>query len=236
MLNANEVGFANTSKEKKPDAPALDAGTYPARLVKVVGVGLHAQDPYQGQEKKPAQFIRLTYQLDDEFMPNYDKDTNTYEEGTEDVTQPRWFDERIPFYNLAADQAKSTARYNTFDADHVHKGAWDKLLGEPVGVVLSKSEGTGKNSGRTFNNITGTTPMSAKAISRMTEMVNPQKQLAFDASSTDVQAFESLVFFVQDDIKAALDFAGTPLSKVIDGDVPKPTESGFEAEGNDEPW
>src|SRR3546814_6949836 len=55
-LGLNAKNAAGAARNYEP----LPAGTYPARLVQVVDLGLQPQRPYQGQEKSPAQEIMQT--------------------------------------------------------------------------------------------------------------------------------------------------------------------------------
>ena len=85
----------------------LEPGTYPARLVQVVDLGVQAQRPYQGKEKDPVQEILLTYEFVDEFLKD--------EDGNEETDKPRWLSESMPLFNLSSERAKSTLRYNALD-------------------------------------------------------------------------------------------------------------------------
>ena len=64
-LNANKLPKAGSGGMKTQDA--IDAGTYPARVVSILDLGLQPQRPYQGQDKPPKHEIRATYELVDEF-------------------------------------------------------------------------------------------------------------------------------------------------------------------------
>ena len=98
-FNANKVA---TGGSKFTPAAPVEVGTYPARLVQLIDLGVQPRKPYQGQEKDPIQMIWVTYELTNEFMKD--------ESGNDIEDKPRWISESFPFYNLRADRAKSTAR------------------------------------------------------------------------------------------------------------------------------
>ncbi len=221
-LNANKMGSGFDQKDRV-DPPELEAGVYPGYIVKIVELGLHPQDPYEGVEKPPAQKILITYQLDDEFMLN--------EDGEEDETQPRWISEEIPFHPLTSDMAKSTKYYKVLDPEGDQGGSWVGLIGTPVGVTLTKTEGKGKHVGRTFNNAKGLSPLTPKVKARLNGFVNPEKGLYFDRDEASVEAFNSLPEYIQDKIKSALDFPASPLKKALKG-----SDTTTEEESNDEVW
>ena len=75
-LNASKVPSGGGAK-----FDPLDPGTYPARLVQVVDLGLQPQKPYNGKEKPPVHMIHTTYEFVDEFMLD--------DEGQPDETKPR---------------------------------------------------------------------------------------------------------------------------------------------------
>ena len=90
--------------------PNMEAGTYPTRIVIVADLGLQAQRPFSGSDQKePRREVLLTYEFTDEFQKDDD--------GEDIADKPRWLTETFPLYNLGADRAKSTKRYNALDPD-----------------------------------------------------------------------------------------------------------------------
>lgn len=199
-LNAKKVEGGGGFKQ-----PVLDAGTYPARLVQVLGLGTQKQRPYQGQEKDPVMEISTSYELLDEFIVD--------EEGNVDETKPRWLSETMPFHNLEADRAKSTKRYYAMDADDEHDGDWKKLLGSPVMITITKTEGKNKNAGKFFNNIAGVSAMRPKEAAKAEELKNEPR--LFDFYDPDIDVFMSLPKWLQDKMKEATDFEGSDLEDAI---------------------
>ena len=80
-LKANEVPSNGTRQEP------IEPGSYPARLVQVIDLGLQPQE-YLGEEKAPKIEITTTYELSDEFMKD--------EEGNDIEDKPRWVSETFP--------------------------------------------------------------------------------------------------------------------------------------------
>lgn len=202
-LNANDKKYE--SENKRVEQPPLEVGTYLARLVQLIGLGLQKQE-YNGEAKDPKNEIRTVYELVDEFCVD--------EEGNELEDKPRWLGEDFTMNSLRVDKAKSTQRYLAFDPGIDMEGDWTMLIGAPVGLTVKNNEGKGKNAGRIFNNVGSLTPMREKEANKLPELVNPS--LIFDFYNPDVEVFLSLPNFVQDKIKSALNFEGSPLEKLLE--------------------
>lgn len=188
----------NATKQEKGGSnrivqPALEAGGYPVRLVQVIDMGHRDMKPYKGVVKGKARHLRVVYEMVDEFI--VDGDGNTVED------KPRWKDETFPFYNLDADLATSTKRYNALDPAGQHKGDWEKLLGAPALLTLSHTKGRGDNSDKIYNNIEGLTTIRKKEADKLPKLVNEPK--FFDTESPNWKVFLSLPDWLQDEIKKA---------------------------------
>lgn len=222
-LNAKKVVMTGGDK-KFAEQEVLEAGTYPARVVSIIDLGLQPQRPYQGQEKPPKQEIKITYELLDEFILD--------EEGNEIEDKPRWVSEDIPFNNLEVDLAKSTKRYNALDPDMELDGDFTQLLGLPCLVTLNVTDGRGKNVGRQFNNVTTISQMRAKDVKKAAPLVNDAK--FFSCSDPDIDIFRSLPEFQQNKIKDNLEFNGSILQTLLEGgkqEEPKPKQDVSTDEG-----
>lgn len=207
MLNAKNIPTSGNGGGDRPDP--LESGTYPARLVQVILLGTQAQRPYKGQDKPPALELYLTYEFLDEFMKD--------EEGNDIEDKPRWLSERVPFYNLEIERAKSTKRYYALDPTGKYDGDWSKLLGAPVMVTVITAEGKGKNTGKVFNNIASTSAMREREAAKAPDLINPPK--VFDFYEPDMEVFNSLPDWLKEVIKEAVDFGGSALEIAIqDGD------------------
>lgn len=196
MINGNKVPSKGGNFERPP---ALENGTYPARLVQVVGVGLQEQEPYQGVEKDPAYELILTYELVDEFL--LDEDGNDIED------KPRWVGETIPLHSLDADLAKSTKRYYALDPNGEAEGDWSKLVGKPCMIQLVKK--TSKRTGRDYNNVTGLSAVREKDAKKMPTLVNPS--LVFDCDDPDFDVWEKLPDWIKKKIQAGLEYEEGPI-------------------------
>ncbi len=200
-LNAKKVG-GNGGGNKVPQAN-IEPGTYPARLVQILDLGLQAQRPYQGKDKPPAQEIMLTYELVDTFMLD--------ENGEELTDKPRWISETLPFYGLFADKAKSTQRYNAIDPTGEFDGDFTKAIGQPINVtVVNNAVGD-----KVYDNIATISAMRPRDADKCPELVNPSK--LFDLDNPDLEVFNSLPEWLRDKIKANLNFKGSALEQLLGG-------------------
>lgn len=212
MLNANEVGGGPLKKE------LLEAGVYPGRLVQVIDLGMQEQRDWQGEKKGPKYELMTTYEFSDEFMK--DEDDNDL------LDKPRWLSETMPFFNLGAEKAKSTLRYNALDPNGDKKGDWSELLGTPCNITVIVNAGKGKNTGKFYENIAGISPMRAKDVEKCPALVNPTKLL--DLSAPDLAVFKALPEWIRDKIKGNLEFGGSPLAELL-GNPEVPTSKEVEA-------
>lgn len=203
-LNANKVPHTGGSKVTQP---TLEPGGYPGRLVQVIDLGLQPQPPYQGQEKPPAYKINLTYELSDEFCVD--------EEGNEEEDRPRWISEMIPVYPLDSDKAKSTQRYLSMDPNQEHDGDFSLLLSSPVTINLVNNP----KGEKVYTNVASLSPMRAKDAAKVPELVN--EPVMFSLEEPDLDVFNNLPDFLKEIIKGNLEFAGSPLQKLLNGEEPE---------------
>ena len=201
-LNAKTAEGSGGSNRPDP----LEPGAYPTRLVQLVDCGLQAQRPYQGQEKPPCREIMFTYEFLDEFLKD--------EDGQEMPDKPRWLSEFVPLHNLNSEKAKSTLRYKALDPTLEHDGDFAALVGTPVNVMVVQNPGKGQHAGKIFENISGTTAMRDKDKAKAPELVN--EPVVFDLDDPDIAVFLNLPKFVQDKVKANLEFSGSTLEKLVD--------------------
>lgn len=214
-LKARNIKSAGKKKDR---APALEPGTYPARLVGVLDLGLQPQRPYKGQEKPPAHMLNLTYELADEFLPG--------EDGEDDESKPRWVSEELPFYGLDVDKAYSTQRYLSMDPEEELEGDWEQLVGRPLMVTVVNN--TGKND-IVYENVAGTSKMTSKKASKAPELVNEPRVFTLD--DPDMEVFNGLPDFLKEKIKGNLEFKGSDLEAALGGG-----SDDSEDEGDDDEW
>ena len=213
-LNAKTAPGGGGNRNFEP----MDPGTYPARLVQVVDVGLQNQRPFNGQEKTPAREIMFTYEFVDEFMLD--------EDGQELQDKPRWLSEFIALYNLDNERAKSTARYKALDPTLSADGDFAQLVDTAINVTIVQNPGKGKNAGKIFENIAGTSTMREKDARRCPELKN--ETVVFDLDEPDLKVFLGLPRFVQDKIKANLEFAGSKLEGLLEANAGGPGKKATE--------
>lgn len=184
--------------------PVMEAGTYPARVVQIVDLGLQAQSPFQGKEKEPAYSIAITYEFVDEFLVD--------EEGNEVKDKPRWLTETMPLYSLGAERAKSTKRYNALDPEGVFEGDFTQLINMPcmVTVVHNPSK---KNPDRPYENIGSVEAMRKKDQDRCAELINDP--VVFDLDEPNLEAFNKLPKWIQEKVKNNLEYEGSALQALL---------------------
>lgn len=218
-LNAKKAPSSAAGAKIEP----LEAGSYPARVVQIIDLGLQEQRPYLGQPKPPANEIRLVYELTDEFLQD--------EDGNDQEDKPRWLSEDLPLRNLAAEKAKSTQRYMALDPKLDFDGDFTELLEVPCNVTVVQNPGKGANVGKVYNNIAGISTMRAKDAQRLPALVN--KPVVFELETPDMEVFDALPDWLQDKIKGNLEFNGSALQKALGGE---PTAGADEGDNNDEEW
>jgi len=227
-LNGKKVAFGGGNKG--PQQAAIEGGTYPARVVQVLDLGLQPQRPYQGEEKPPAHEIMITYEFLDEFC--LDDDGNELED------KPRWLSETMPLRSLQSDLAKSTKRYNALDPNDDLDGDFLGLVNIPCMVTITATpdkKGKKDDNGNTkvYNNISVVSTMRPKEAAKAPELVNPSK--TFELEEPDVEVLGSLPPWLQDKIKDNLEFAGSNLEAALNGGkVEKPKEEPKTEEAEDD--
>ena len=199
-LNASTVKSTGTKKDYAP----LDIGNYLARLVQVIDLGLQTQRPYNGQEKPPVHEVMLTYELGTEFLQ--DDDGNDMED------KPRWISESIPLHNLTQDLAKSTKRIKAIDPKLEFGGDLEQMVSMPCTVTVTHNPNK-KDPSKVYVNVGNVTP-PMKGIP-VPELVNPAK--VFNLEEPDLEILGSLPEWVQDKVKANLEFNGSVLAGMLGG-------------------
>jgi len=198
-LNSNNLP-SNRGMEIVP----MEVGTYPARTVAVVDLGLQPQAPWAGKDRPPAHKVAFTYEFVDEFLKD--------EDGNDIKDKPRWLTEMMPIYNLSSEKAKSTIRYKTFDPENKHKGDFSKIINTPVMVTIVHNPNN-KKPGSVWENVGEVTAMRAKDVEKCPPLVNPV--MVFDMDEPDVAVFTMLPQFIQKIIVGGLEFSGSKLEAAL---------------------
>lgn len=226
----------SASNTKRPDP--MEPGSYPARLVQLIGLGVQPQRAYKGEEKPPRLSIRTTYEFLDEFMKD--------EEGEDILDKPRWLSEELPFMSLKADMAKSTKRYYALDPEERADGDWAKLVGLPCMVTIVNETDKRPGNDTVYDKIAAVSAMRPKEAAKAPELVNPP--LIWDFYDPDIEVFNGFPDWIKDKIKGAVDYDGSALQKALEGgqeekpkapkaDKKKPsTAAPDELEGEGEDW
>lgn len=217
-INVREI--KNESKGTKQEP--LEAGDYPVRVLQIIDLGVQKQRPYKGEPKPPCHEISITYELLDEFCKD--------EDGNEEEDRPRVISEIFPLRSLDSDLAKSTKRYFAIDPEEKFGGDFSQLISIPVKAVISKTNGKGDNADKVYNNIISINAMRPKEAATAPELINKPKVFLLD--SPDLEVFNSFPDWLKDKIKSNLDFEGSKLEELLNGNNEKE-----EGESNDEePW
>jgi len=223
-------------------APLLEAGGYPARLVRLIDLG---KQPGSGQYPEPAYKLLGTFELLDEYM----KETN--EDGTYVMVQdpdedegvmmaknledkPRWFDFEFTYnpdgymgdrshifkFMTAVDAFEVPANPAAVPPIEGHPAKQlHELLGEALTVNLSQyTKKAGDNAGQVANKITSFTSMKSKEKKAARGLINPT--IFFDLGNPDVEVFGKLPggdkpYAIKNRILANLEFDGSALQKLL---------------------
>jgi hypothetical protein len=207
-LNARKI----KSKSKFIEQPTLAVDNYPARVAQIIDLGLQDGGEWKGDKKPPVNKIYITYELVDAFM--VDKD------GTELEDKPLWKSEDLNLLSPDMDMAKCNKRYKAIDPEEVFDYDWSQLLGQPCSVLTVHKESKGK----TYCNVGSVTPyVVSKRNPELPELKNEGKMFTLD--EPDMEVFSALPEWLQERIKSNLEFKGSPLDKILNGDSNKATES-----------
>ncbi len=192
-----------TPKRAPKQRPLIPTGQHMSRIVQIIDFGLQAQRPYKGQEKSPAYEVYVTFEY-----PN-----QTIEVDGEE--RPMWKSKRI---KLSSDERSTCYKwYNKLDPDNVHRGDWSQLLGEECATLIVHNPGKGKNEGLTFDNIADVMPLM-EGVS-----VPPldNETVLFDLTCPELDTYLGLPDWMQGVIKENLEFDGSKLQALIEGNPTK---------------
>lgn len=192
----------------------IEHGTYPARVVRILDLGLQPGMEWEGQQKPNAYKVDVTYELLDVFMK--DKD------GKEDEDKPRWLSEDFGVHHPSQDKAKSTKRVKAIDPNDEAGFDLAKLVGMPCMITV----GSKVSKGKTYNRVLDVSPMRSKDAQKAEPLKN--EPVVFMLDEPDLKIFESLPPFIQDKIKGNLEYKGSKLEKLLGGTTAQdePEEAG----------
>jgi hypothetical protein len=202
----------------------MEPATYPARVVHIIDLGMQEQRAYADKVKPPVNMVAFTYEFADEFLK--DEDGNDIED------KPRHLTEMMPIYQLSADKAKSTLRYNALDPAGAFDGDFSALVGLPCLVTVVHNPN--KKTGGVYENIGGISPMREKDAAKAPELVYPP--LTFDLDEPDLAVFEQFPQFVRDRITNGLEYEGSKLYDLMGSSAPAAKPAEADEDGDDNPF
>lgn len=232
-------------------APLLDAGSYHARLVHIIDLGLQPGSP---QYPDPKHKLKFTFELMDEFCFEKGED-DSYDEDAPLLDKPRFFHYECT-YNPDGYMGENSNIYpvmQVLSPSFLKSGNMEEelgdLLGRPVNVVLSRYiKASGKRKGQEDNKVTGITSMKKKEFQTLKvmkengspanlELVNEPH--FFDLDNPTLEGFNKLTkgnqYCDQDKILASTAFAGSPLCLLLGGAPVATTEKKEEEFDEDMP-
>ena len=203
-------------KKKYGNTPLLDAGTYDARVLSIVDLGMQPGSP---QYPEPKLKLEFRFELLDEFMVS--------EDGSVDEKAPRVFSFEVT-YNEDGYMDEKANIYKLISA--IPDGFTldlNEMIGAPVTVMIQKyKKQSGKNAGKEDNKITSVLPMKAKNISVAGPLVNTP--FFFDLGEPDLAVWKKLFkgnqYAHQDRIMASPSFQGSKLQKLLGIEAPEHEE------------
>lgn len=208
-LNSNDLPSVGST------IPPMDVGTYPARTVGIVDLGMQARPAFQGKDKPPVTMMAITYEFVDEFLED--------EDGNDIKDKPRWLTERFPLYPPSSEKAKSTLRYNALDPENKNRGDFSGLINTPCMVTVVHNPKPANKGGGVYENIGGVTAMREKDAKKCPPLVNTP--LVFDLDSPDLETYGKLPKFIQDWIKGGLEYEGSKLYDALGEETVAPAPS-----------
>lgn len=231
------------ASNKTPSAaPLLEAGGYPARVCRIIDLGLQ---PGSAKYPNPSLKLLVTFELLDEYMKEVDSEGKMVmvQDPDEDdgimmaknlEDKPRWFDFEFT-YNADGFMGDNSHIYKfakAIDALEVKQNLEQGIqghpaknlpdwLGEPLVVgIVQYTKQSGKNAGQVANKVATFSPMKSKEKKEAKALVNPT--VFFDMSEPDLEVFNKLPggespYAIKNRITSGVDFYKTKLSALLGG-------------------
>lgn len=179
------LNLSEAKKNDRPDYGRIDEGTYPARVVQIIDIGLQVED-YKGEVKEKNK-VFVTFEFPTETIT------------IDDEEKPRWLSKEfvVSFHEKSA----LTALINAVPKELEYLS---DLIGEAVMVgVGTTSSGKAK--------VTSV----AKLMKGVNIPGLQNKSVAFDFDEPDMDVFHSLPEFLQTKIKEAKNFEGSEVERLL---------------------
>lgn len=182
--------------------PRVEDGTYPARLVSLIDLGVQKRDPYQGQEKKPCNQVIFTFELPTEKVEI---------EGEE---KPRILGKT----------------YNVFNSSNAVLPKVIKAL-DPTDELSNGGENAGNLVGQACMVEIGSTESGKAKITNVSQVMKgftvPEANLdllVFDYDEPSLEVYNALPQWIQERLRESLDFDGSGLQKLLSEAQTEPSE------------
>lgn len=214
----------------KGNAPLLDPGAYPARLVQIIDIGMQ---PGSKMYPEPKLKMEMRFECLDEFLLD--------DEGKEIPDQPRFFSMELT-YNADGYMGDRSNIYKVFEAlDGFEKPIRD-LLGKACNITLGKKL---KADGKTEKNvILSVSAMREKDLAKQPE--NQSELLFLSLYDPDMEVWNKLPkgdskWTLRNKIKSSLELRLTPMFSALieageineeDYDEPETDEQSSEEDGS----
>jgi len=183
---------------------AMDAGTYPCRVVQAIFFGLQEQRPFKGTPKDPRDEVGYTYEFLDEFCLDDD--------GEEDKERPRWLSERFPVHNIEVDNATSSKRIKVLDPEDNLDGDFLAVIGTPCMVTITK---TVNKKDQEVNYVATISAMREKDAKKAAVLVN--EATVFDVDEPNQEVFDSFPDWIKEKLRTNLGYKGSALEEMLEG-------------------
>lgn len=232
---------ATTASNKTPSAaPLLEAGGYPARVCRIIDLGLQPGSP---KYPEPSLKLLVTFELLDEYMKEMGPDGKMVmvQDPDEDEgvlmaknleDKPRWFDFEFTYNadGFMGDNSNIKKFATAIDALEVAPNTEQGIQGHPakplrdylteplnVGLVQYTKQ-SGKNAGQVANKIATFAPMKSKEKRDAKALVNPT--VFFDMSNPDLEIFGKLPggdspYAIKNRITSGVKFFETKLAALL---------------------
>lgn len=231
------------ASNKTPSAaPLLESGGYPARVCRIIDLGLQ---PGSAKYPEPSLKLLVTFELLDEFMKEVDAEGKMVmvQDPDEDEgvmmaknieDKPRWFDFEFTYnadgfmgensnifkFAKAIDALEVKPNLEQGIQGHPAKNLKDWLTEPLIVGLIQYTKQSGKNAGQVANKVATFSPMKSKEKKEAKPLINPT--VFFDMSEPDLEVFGKLPggdspHAIKNRITSGVEFYETKLSAMLGG-------------------
>jgi hypothetical protein len=229
MFNINEVKTQNNTP--RVNYGHIETGTYAARIVQIIGLGVQERPAYMGEQKPPAPFLRVTFELPFETIERQLEDGKT-------ETQPRWLSKEFVF--SGAELSTCAKWLKKLDPSNTLGGDWSKAIGMECQVFVTATQGK-KDPTKYYNDVKDV--MQVTKGMQVPAIFDESKLMVFSTrhiTDKTVDQFNGMPKWLQEKITNAVDFPNSPLEQALNGTPPQPkVEEAVASTTNsddDDPW